>query len=81
MGGQPRLVELYEMAASASGEYPFAFTIPRVACERQAASDGRRHRNDNIMPGFSGPDGDRARTAIHVGPFQSARGFGLDAVS
>lgn len=58
MCGQPRLVELYKMAASASGKYPFAFAIARIARQLQSASDGRRHWHDDIMPGFSRPDGD-----------------------
>jgi hypothetical protein len=44
MCGQPRLVELYKMAASASGKYPFAFTIARIARQLQSATDARRRK-------------------------------------
>jgi hypothetical protein len=44
MCGQPRLVELYKMAASASGKYPFAFTIARIARQLQRATDARRRK-------------------------------------
>ena len=79
MCGQPRLVELYKMAASASGEYPFAFTIARIARQLQGASDGGGHRYDDIMPGLSGSDGDRTATAVNIGPFQSANFSGPSA--